>query len=42
VVRFFSSAHLAHSLHTFDAAEHLRQAVQIVCSLENRVARVGR
>jgi len=37
-VHFFSLAHLAHSLHTFNAAEHLRQAVQNVCSLENRVA----
>jgi hypothetical protein len=38
VVRFFSSAHLAHSLHTFNAVEHLRQVVQNVCSLENRLA----
>ena len=35
VVRFFSSAHSAHPLHTFNAARHLRQAMQITCSLEN-------
>jgi hypothetical protein len=40
MVRFFSSAHSAHSLHTFNAVKHLPQAVQKTCVLQNRVRRV--
>jgi hypothetical protein len=40
VVRFFSSAHFAHSLHTFSAVKHLRQGCAMRPSLRNRAGRV--
>ena len=40
VVHFFFLHTFAHSLHTFNSARHLRQAVQNVCRLQNRACRV--
>jgi hypothetical protein len=41
VVRFFSPAHFAHSLHTFDAVEQLRQGCAMRPSLYNRAGRAA-